>query len=278
MWFSEEWTDTLVDLKFLDTVSGDAVVALRDNKGRSLKTGPLEQFVSVHPRKIQQDPRLYDLIYGTSQNRIDRLTLAKMSSEIRGIDPQTEQVLAITDIFVLPTGEGDRRQPWIFLSFIVAPQDEEAPSSADTAAESQSLLEEAQQATSAASGPIHDSYRRDVCISPNLDIFVTFMGRLEEPPHRQVLMYVCDHKSRMRSPSSVRVLSDCHIQAFQALSGLLVHYSFIFSRKHNKSRKNALSNRASPEKHAREGLTRIGPRVRLLCHFCQNDCSRIRIR
>ena len=104
VWFSEEWTDTLVDLKFLDTVSSDAIVALRDNKGRSLQTGPLEQFVSVHPRRIQQDTRLYDLIYGTSQNRIDRLTLAKMSSDIRGIDPQAEQVLAITYLFVLPTG------------------------------------------------------------------------------------------------------------------------------------------------------------------------------
>jgi hypothetical protein len=34
-WFSEDRTDALVDLKFLDTISGDAV-ALRDNKGRSL--------------------------------------------------------------------------------------------------------------------------------------------------------------------------------------------------------------------------------------------------
>lgn len=135
VWFSEEWMDTLVDLKFLDTVSGDAVVALRDNKGRSLQTGPLEQFVSVHPRRIQQDTSLYDLMYGTSQNRIDRLTLAKMSSDISGIDPQAEQVLAITDLFVLPTGEGDGRRRWILLSLIVVPRDEEALSRAETAAE-----------------------------------------------------------------------------------------------------------------------------------------------
>jgi hypothetical protein len=42
VWYSEEWSDTLLDLKFLDTVLGDAVAALRDNKGRSLQTGPLE--------------------------------------------------------------------------------------------------------------------------------------------------------------------------------------------------------------------------------------------
>ena len=226
MWFSEEWTDTLVDLKFLDTVSGDAIVALRDNKGRSLQTGPLEQFVSVHPRRIQQDTRLYDLIYGTSQNRIDRLTLAKMSSNIRGIDPQEEQVLAITDMFVLPTGEGDGRRPWILLSLIVAPQDEEAPSSAETAAESASLLEEAQQATSAASGSIHESYRRDVCISLNLDIFVTFMGRLEEMPHRQVLMYVCACAPRVYTVRFTCVRREHHIPTFQGLNSVLVQYIF----------------------------------------------------
>jgi hypothetical protein len=52
-----------------------------------------------------------------------------------------------------------------------------------------SPLEEAQQATSAASGSIRESYRRDVCISLNLNIFVTFMGRLDDMPHRQV--WVC---------------------------------------------------------------------------------------
>lgn len=92
VWYSEEWTDTLVDLKFLDTVSGDAVIALRDNKGRSLSTGPLEQFVTVHPRRIQQDTILFDRVYGSSQNRIDRLMLVSMSSEIEQLDSLTEQV------------------------------------------------------------------------------------------------------------------------------------------------------------------------------------------
>jgi hypothetical protein len=50
-----------------------------------------------------------------------------------------------------------------------------------------SLLEEAQQATSAALGSISESYRRDVCVSLDLNIFVMFMGRLEDMPHRQAL-------------------------------------------------------------------------------------------
>ena len=55
-----------------------SVVALRDNKGRSLQTWPLEQLVIVHPRRIQQDTRPYHLIYDTSQNSINRLTLANI--------------------------------------------------------------------------------------------------------------------------------------------------------------------------------------------------------
>ena len=188
IWYSEEWSDTLVDLKFLDTVSGDAVAALRDNKGRSLQTGPPEQFVTVHPRRIQQDIALFDQAYATSQNRIDRLTLVKMSSEITGLDTTKEQILGITDMFVLPTGQGDRRQPWVLLSFIVAPVDEQAPESGDgtpfTAQDASSQLqEEAWSASSSPSSGMHDSYRRDVCINLNLNTFVTYLGTLEEMPH-----------------------------------------------------------------------------------------------
>jgi hypothetical protein len=52
VWYSEDWTDTLVELKFTDTQYGDTLVAYRDNRGNSdtLAKGPPEQFVSVHPR------------------------------------------------------------------------------------------------------------------------------------------------------------------------------------------------------------------------------------
>lgn len=53
VWHSEEWTPSLVDLQFADSIYGDVLVAFRDNKGRtSLEAGPLEQIVSVHPRQV----------------------------------------------------------------------------------------------------------------------------------------------------------------------------------------------------------------------------------
>jgi len=118
VWYSEEWTHTLVELKFLDTISGDTVVALRNNKGGPLSTGPPEHFVSVHPRAIQlqmlpsnRDVRLFDVMYSTAQDRIDRLTLFKESSvpDVQGMDASQERILGITDMFVLPTGKGDGR-------------------------------------------------------------------------------------------------------------------------------------------------------------------------
>lgn len=50
VWYSEEWTPSLVDLQFADSVYGDVLIAFRDNKGRTLASGPLEQIISVHPR------------------------------------------------------------------------------------------------------------------------------------------------------------------------------------------------------------------------------------
>ena len=51
VWNSEEWTSTLVSLHFADTVTGDTLVALRDNHGMSLETGVVsEDIVSVHSR------------------------------------------------------------------------------------------------------------------------------------------------------------------------------------------------------------------------------------
>ncbi len=43
--------------------------------------------------------------------------------------------------------------------------------------------------SSAPTGSITESYRRDVCINLNLNIFVTYLGTLEEKPH------VCDLQS-----------------------------------------------------------------------------------
>lgn len=69
VWFSEEWSSTILDIQFSDTVVGDMLIVHRDNRGHTLDTGPLEQFVSVHPRYIQDNARTFDLQYSTSAER-----------------------------------------------------------------------------------------------------------------------------------------------------------------------------------------------------------------
>ena len=108
-----------MELHFLDSISGDTLVALRNNKGGPLATGPPEHFVSVHPREIQRrvvgeeessGVRLFDIAYSTAQDRIDRLTLFRETTpDVVGMDAGAERILGITDMFVLPTGKGDGR-------------------------------------------------------------------------------------------------------------------------------------------------------------------------
>ena len=113
---------------------------------------------------------------------------------------------------------------------------------------------EAQHATSTASGSIHESYRREVCISLNLDIFVTSMDRLEELPHRQVLMYECACVSRACTPCFPGVRIEHHISAFHGLKSVLMHYfSFLFNACQT-AREIAPSNHAGPGKHALKGV------------------------
>jgi hypothetical protein len=59
IWYSEEWTDSLLELYFADTIYGDTLIAFRDNKGRGSESGPDEQIVSIHPRAIQAKPDAY---------------------------------------------------------------------------------------------------------------------------------------------------------------------------------------------------------------------------
>ena len=90
-------------------------MALRNNKGGSLATGPLEHFVSVHPRSIQQrtldGAMIFDAFFSTSQDRIARQTLFKTSDApvVEGFPSNREEILAISDMFVLPTGKEDGR-------------------------------------------------------------------------------------------------------------------------------------------------------------------------
>lgn len=169
VWYSEEWTSTLVDLQFADSVYGDVVIAFRDNKGRSSSvTGPDEQFITMHPRMIQQNSATYQRFYSTAEDRLSRLTLVSMSSPISGVNTISDvntvssvntndgsvieyEALAITDMYVIPTGKEGRR-PWILLSFIVAKTD---------------------------SNSITESQRVDVCNFVNVDLFVRYLGSQE---------------------------------------------------------------------------------------------------
>jgi hypothetical protein len=177
VWYSEEWSFTAVDVKFLDTVSGNTLVVMRNNKGRTLSSGPLEQFVTVHPRSIQEatieafdgaqwgSSMIFDIMYSTPQDRVDRLKLVGTSStDIDGINAGTEQVLAITDMFVLPTQKDSKRIPWVVLSTVVVA----VPAGQGSA-----------QDPSASRG----TYRKSVCIALDLEAFMASFGKLREGAH-----------------------------------------------------------------------------------------------
>jgi hypothetical protein len=101
VWYSEEWSMTVTDIKFSDTVNGDTIIVSRNNKNMGFATGPSEQFISVHPREIQLDIREYSLKYGTLSDRTNRLSIFPQSSVISYI-PVDVQVTGISDLFVVP--------------------------------------------------------------------------------------------------------------------------------------------------------------------------------
>lgn len=180
VWFSEEWTHTLVEVKFLDTTSGDTIVALRNNKGGPLSTGPSEHFVSVHPRSIQQKAydgvAVFDILYSTAQDRVDRLTLFKETTPvIKDLDTSKIQIIGISDMLVLPSQKEDIRQPWVLLSVVVAPYDDPRPRAPTTQGEFTRLQEQAYDSFT-------DSYRVDICINLDMDGFMELGGSLPDPP------------------------------------------------------------------------------------------------
>jgi hypothetical protein len=112
---------------------------------------------------------LYDIMYGTSQDRVERLTLVGMSStNIEGLDPGSEKVLGITDMFVIPTGKDDRRIPWVMISVAVAPLE---------------------VAADAADPSLYESRKRSICSPLDMRKFLAFFGALQTGP------YVCSMNS-----------------------------------------------------------------------------------
>lgn len=124
VWYSELWSDTLIDLKFTDTVYGDTVIAYRDNRGGSdssnsnVDKGPAEEFVSIHPRIIQSSNYLFQTQYSTGADRSQRLILASSSSEISGVVSTEKEILSISSMHVIPTDDRGR-MPWIFLTVVL---------------------------------------------------------------------------------------------------------------------------------------------------------------
>jgi hypothetical protein len=153
VWYSEEWSMTITDMKFSDTIDGDTIIVSRNNKNMDFSTGPSEQFISVHPRDIQLDVQEYSLKYGTLSDRTNRLSIFPQSSFISYV-PVGVEIAGISDMFVLPTGVNGRN-PWIMLSVFV---------------------------TGSGDG-ITDSGEMDVCIMLDVSYFIATRGELSTPAH-----------------------------------------------------------------------------------------------
>ena len=167
IWYSEEWTDSLLELYFTDTIYGDTLIAFRDNKGRSLESGPQEQIVSIHPRAIQAKPDAYYRYYSTARERNERLIyLSTTDYRVSGIDKQLDHPLSITDVYILPTDAGsDGRMPWIFMSYVVA-KDKDGDGNVDGI-------------------PITETQRIDVCGVMDIESFVQNLGEIVQyPPYK----------------------------------------------------------------------------------------------
>jgi hypothetical protein len=105
VWESETWTDGALDIQFSDTISGDTLVVLRDGIGSSGQQ-PQEQFVTVHPRSIQQDAVVWDQFYSTEFDRLRRLLFCRVNMFVSNQPVRTDGTsvvtLAIDRIFVFP--------------------------------------------------------------------------------------------------------------------------------------------------------------------------------
>lgn len=118
VWYSEAWAGTVVDLKFLDSVTGDTLLAFRDARGTVGTDGQQgAQFISVHPRAIQIEESLYHAQYETARDRDTRLSVVNIKTNF-GL-PGT--VLGMADMLVLPQGDLSGKLPWLFLEIILAP-------------------------------------------------------------------------------------------------------------------------------------------------------------
>jgi hypothetical protein len=131
---SESFTHTLVDLYFADTVTGDTLLALRDNHAGNTETGYRKEYlVTIHPRSIQCDAQTYDTYYGLPTQRERKLTVFTTGVDtltpITGL-PVGHILTSITSMVVVPVSNTPSNNlkngcgpllgnPWVLLSVTV---------------------------------------------------------------------------------------------------------------------------------------------------------------
>ena len=153
VWYSEEWSFTIISLHFGDSVSGDTLVVLRDNHGQSLESGHvMEDIVSVHSRNSQSDPELYDKFYHNKKLRLSRFAFTNTRKmDVVGFSKKSDVPLKITEIYVIPGDEAMRgsSNTWMLMSYTVARHGE---------------------------GSITTSLKRDVCVVLDINDFINNLG------------------------------------------------------------------------------------------------------
>lgn len=161
VWFSEEWSQTLVSLHFADTVSGNVLVSLRDNHGQTLDSGHvLEDIVSLHSRAVQADASFYDRFYGDKKLRLSRFAYTHTTKmDVSGMSSKKDVPLKIAEIFVIPSDETFRAGTmWLLMTYIVAP------------------------VSSGKADSLRNSLRRDVCAMVDVDSFMQNLGEQSFSP------------------------------------------------------------------------------------------------
>lgn len=106
---SAEFHDSVVEVRFADTVKGDTLIVHRDNSG-SNNAGPKKDFVTVHPRSIQQDTLVYSEFYSTQQDLAVRLKVMDLDDCTVQL-PTGVHATGVTSMYVLPATVG-RTTPW----------------------------------------------------------------------------------------------------------------------------------------------------------------------
>ena len=109
---SAQFIDSVIEVRFADTVKGDTLIVHRDNSG-STNPGPKKDFITVHPRSIQQDTLVFSEFYSTQQDLAIRLKVMELDDCTLQLDSGVSAT-GVTSMYVLPATAG-RATPWVFV-------------------------------------------------------------------------------------------------------------------------------------------------------------------